>query len=591
MPLAVDHLLSAVSPFLVVSHGSSVGCPEGVHFNSVNLRNIAKWHPGKDTPNDTHYTVEYAIYGDRMDSGATQVRWRVKNQCRDIPQTRCDLSNETTDLDEGYFARVKAVGTNLSSKWAFTEKRFDPKADTTFGPPLVKLVVKENSVTVKLKGPMRWKTGNMTKEYSLLKIYPQMTYNLSVYDNRSNKTVLSLPIPWHASEWQCLTTPKDPFYDQLLLMLMGAVVPSVICLFMLILAGCLFYHFVCGNKQKSPPFLEILDLQNPPQTFCPEHTVTVNVVLVNIAKPMELITIKPNNIPALIHQTEWELELPNTSQQAPGIEPPKEGTCEDEFGEAQPEPLDYGFVGAAPEMPEVRESEASDIEKTHPLRLSQVNPYIAQRCAPGSQEPVENVLTGMCLDMNPKTGHFRMPLLSDIKLGVESTSYKEPDQMGPYAPQHVSVRETTEVDLWGDEAEEPQSYPTDYGFVGAVPKQQMVPTKYQTRSNRRDNQPLLLAQVNLYRSQRQALFPQESEEEDGLGGGNCVDWSPTTGILQMPLLSKPIPEVEGARKDRESEQLEILPSVLVRQSSEESEGESDLTKLQNVWSLQINMED
>ncbi|XP_031692974.1 interleukin-20 receptor subunit alpha isoform X4 [Oncorhynchus kisutch] len=575
----------------VVSHGSSVGCPEGVHFNSVNLRNIAKWHPGKDTPNDTHYTVEYAIYGDRMDSGATQVRWRVKNQCRDIPQTRCDLSNETTDLDEGYFARVKAVGTNLSSKWAFTEKRFDPKADTTFGPPLVKLVVKENSVTVKLKGPMRWKTGNMTKEYSLLKIYPQMTYNLSVYDNRSNKTVLSLPIPWHASEWQCLTTPKDPFYDQLLLMLMGAVVPSVICLFMLILAGCLFYHFVCGNKQKSPPFLEILDLQNPPQTFCPEHTVTVNVVLVNIAKPMELITIKPNNIPALIHQTEWELELPNTSQQAPGIEPPKEGTCEDEFGEAQPEPLDYGFVGAAPEMPEVRESEASDIEKTHPLRLSQVNPYIAQRCAPGSQEPVENVLTGMCLDMNPKTGHFRMPLLSDIKLGVESTSYKEPDQMGPYAPQHVSVRETTEVDLWGDEAEEPQSYPTDYGFVGAVPKQQMVPTKYQTRSNRRDNQPLLLAQVNLYRSQRQALFPQESEEEDGLGGGNCVDWSPTTGILQMPLLSKPIPEVEGARKDRESEQLEILPSVLVRQSSEESEGESDLTKLQNVWSLQINMED
>ncbi|XP_064781424.1 uncharacterized protein LOC135506018 isoform X2 [Oncorhynchus masou masou] len=575
----------------VVSHGSSVGCPEGVHFNSVNLRNIAKWHPGKDTPNDTHYTVEYAIYGDRMDSGATQVRWRVKNQCRDIPQTLCDLSNETTDLDEGYFARVKAVGTNLSSKWAFTEKRFDPKADTTFGPPLVKLVVKENSVTVKLKGPMRWKTGNMTKEYSLLKIYPQMIYNLSVYDNRSNKTVLSLPIPWHASDWQCLTTPKDPFYNQLLLMLMGAVVPSVICLFMLILAGCLFYHFVCGNKQKSPPFLEILDLQNSPQTFCPEHTVTVNVVLVNIAKPMELITIKPNNIPALIHQTEWELELPYTSQQAPGIEPPKEGSCEDEFGEAQPEPLDYGFVGAAPEMPEVRESEASDIEKTRPLRLSQVNPYIAQRCAPGSQEPVENVLTGMCLDMDLKTGLFRMQLLSDIKLGVESTSYKEPDQMGPYAPQHVSVRETTEVDLWGDKAEEPQNYPSDYGFVGAVPKQQMVPTKYQTRSNRTDNQPLLLAQVNLYRSQRQALFPQESEEEDGLGGGNCVDWSPTTGILQMPLLSKPIPEVEGARKDSESEQLEILSSVLVRQSSEESEGESDLTKLQNVWSLQINMED
>lgn len=335
-----------------------------------------------------------------------------------------------------------------------------------------------------------------------------------------------------------------------------------------------------------------MDIQNPPMTFCPEHAVTVNVVLVNIAKPMELMAIKPNNIPALIHQTERELVLPYTAQQAPGIEPPKEGSCEDEFGEAQPEPLDYGFVGAVPEMPEVRESEASDSEKTLPLRLSQVNPYIAQRCAPGSQEPVENVLTGICLDMDPKTGLFRMPLLSDIKLGVESTSYKEPDQVGPYALQHFSVRETTEVDLWGDKTEEPQSYPSDYGFVGAAPKQQMVTTKYQTRSNRRDNQPLLLAQVNLYRSQRQALFPQESEEEDG-SGGNCVDWSPTTGILQIPLLSKHIPEVEvEGEMNRELEQVEILPSVVVRQSEEsEGEDESDLTKLQNNWSLVINMEE
>ncbi|CAB1340253.1 unnamed protein product [Coregonus sp. 'balchen'] len=117
----------------VVSHGSSVARPEGVHFNSMNLRNIVKWHPGKDTPNDTHYTVEYAIYGDRVDGGARQVRWRVKKQCRDIPQTWCDLSNETTDLDEGYFARVKAVGKIRSSKWTLTEKRFEPKTDSKLG--------------------------------------------------------------------------------------------------------------------------------------------------------------------------------------------------------------------------------------------------------------------------------------------------------------------------------------------------------------------------------------------------------------------------------------------------------------------------
>lgn len=250
---------------------------------------------------------------------------------------------------------------------------------------------------------------------------------------------------------------------------------------------------------------------------------------------------------------------------------------EDEFREDQPEPLEYGFVGASPKIPEMRESEASDSEETLPLHLSQVNPYIAQRSASCSQGPVE-------------TGLFRIPLLSGLKMGEQSTSYKEPDRVGLYALQHFSVRETPEVDFWEDEAEEPQIYPSDYSFLRAAPEQQVVTTEYQTQSNRRDTQPLRLAQVNLYRNQRHTLFPQESEEEDG-SGGNCVDWSPTTGILQMPLLSKPIPEVEGARKDRESEQLEILPSVLVRQSSEESEGESDLTKLQNVWSLKINMED
>uniref|UniRef100_A0A8C7J8N8 Interleukin 20 receptor, alpha n=1 Tax=Oncorhynchus kisutch TaxID=8019 RepID=A0A8C7J8N8_ONCKI len=574
----------------VVSDVTSVARPERVHFNSMNLRNIVKWHPGKDAPNDTNYTVEYAIYlvfyGDRMDGGARRVRWRVKKKCRDIPQTWCDLSNETTDLDEGYFARVKALGKNGSSKWILTEKSFEPKADTTFGPPLVKLVVKENSVTVKLKGPMRWKTGNMTKEYSLLKFYPQMTYNLSVYDNTSNKTqhftvenrsfeyrllafetqycfsakaqVLSLLFACHASEWQCLTTPKDPFYGQLLLMLLGAVVPSVICLFMLILVGCLVYHFVCGNKQKSPPFLEISDIPNPPRTFCPEQAVTVNVVLVNMAKPMEMMPINPNTIFALIQHSEVEPILPYAAQQAPGREDSQEGSWEDDFREAQPEPLEYGFIGASPKIPEMRESEASHSEETLLLHLSQVNTHIAQRSAPCSQGPVEK-------------GLFRIPLLSGLKMGEESTSYKEPDRVGPYAPQHFSVREP-EVDFWEDKAEEPQSYPSEY----------------ETQSNRRGPQPLRLSQVNLYRTQRHTLFPQESEEEDG-SGGNCVDWSPTTGILQIPLLSKPIPEVE-VEMNRELEQVEILPSVVVRQS-EECEGESDLTELQNNWSLVINMEE
>lgn len=41
----------------------------------------------------------------------------------------CDLSNETWDLDHGYFARVRAVSRRASSKWVMTQ-RFDPKWDS-----------------------------------------------------------------------------------------------------------------------------------------------------------------------------------------------------------------------------------------------------------------------------------------------------------------------------------------------------------------------------------------------------------------------------------------------------------------------------
>ncbi|XP_010881255.1 interleukin-20 receptor subunit alpha [Esox lucius] len=573
----------------VVSHRSNVARPKGVHFSSMNLKNVVKWHHGEDSPNDTHYMVEYAIYGDMVDGGGRKVHWRVKKECVDIPQTWCDLSNETTDLDENYFARVKAVGTNISSRWTLTDKRFDPKADTIFGPPHVKLVVKENRAKVRLKGPMRWKTGNLTKEYSMLKFFPGMTYSLFVYDNRSNQTrhfplktksfecglltyetqycfsakAQYLTSPSHASEWECLTTPRDPFYDQLLLMVMGVAVPSLICLFILLIIGCLAYHFICGTKQQSPSFLAISNIPKPQQTFCPEQAVTVNVILVNMAKP--------STVPALIHQPDMAPLLPYAAHQAPDREESPEEPWERDLWQGQPETLDYGFVGA--EMPEIRETKASDIEETLPLGLSQSNPYVAQKCASRSQEPLDNIVfTGICLERDPETGLFRIPLPN---LGGEGKGYKEPDQVqSPYAPQCLSVSETPERDLWEEKADDPQIYPSDCGFVGSIPEQQVGTSEYLMLSDRRDTEP------------PQLLFPEESEEEDE--GGNCVDWSPTTGILQIPLLSQTMLEVEvGREKDTESEQMEILPSVIVRQSSEESEGESDLTKLQNVWNLQI----
>ncbi|KAL0967378.1 hypothetical protein UPYG_G00251490 [Umbra pygmaea] len=573
----------------VISDRSFLPSPEDIYFNSMNLRNTLMWHAGKDTPNDTHYTVEYAIYGDTVDVGGKKVRWRVKKQCVDIPQLWCDLSNETTDLDENYYARVKAVSTNKSSKWKIS-KRFDPKSDTSLGPPLVKLVGKGNTVTVKLKGPMRWKTGNMSKEYSMFKFLPKMAYTLFVNDYRSNKTdhftlesrsfkyeqlgydtkycfaakAQFLSRSSNASEWQCLTTPKDPFFDQLLGMLLGVAVPSAICLFVLIVFGYLVYHFVSGNKQQSPSSLEILGHYNTPRTLHPEQAVTVNLILVNMAKP--------TSSPALIHQPKVMPQLTYAAQQAPCRQDSQVVCSENESDEGQLEPLDYCFVGAAPEMPQIRGSEASDSDETLPLCLNRGNPYVAQRHAPCSQERVGDVFTGICLGRDPKTGLFMIPLED---LDVQRARGKKHHEVGSYAPQNFSLREIPEGDACEDEAEEGQR---DGIHLRGT-------TGYHTEFIRRDAQPLQIEPVNLHMSQ--SLIPQESNDEDGCEV-NCVDWSPTTGILQIPLLSMSVPETEEAVEEVvESERVEILASVLVRQSSQGSEGDSDLVRLQNAWSLQL----
>lgn len=55
--------------------------------------------------------------------------WRPVQECRKITRTWCDLSNETKAEEQGYFARVRAIGPQSSSTWAVTP-RFDPKSES-----------------------------------------------------------------------------------------------------------------------------------------------------------------------------------------------------------------------------------------------------------------------------------------------------------------------------------------------------------------------------------------------------------------------------------------------------------------------------
>uniref|UniRef100_A0A3P9LN56 Fibronectin type-III domain-containing protein n=1 Tax=Oryzias latipes TaxID=8090 RepID=A0A3P9LN56_ORYLA len=168
--------------------GSFPPSPINVSFSSVNLRNVLHWLPGQDTPNDTHFTVQYAIYGESVDGG-NQLKWMAVRQCTAIVRTWCDLSAQTSDLDDGYYARVRSVVRKKSSKWTGLQRRFDPKEETRLGPPLITVEVHNNTATITLKGPMRYQLNNQTTAISMAEIYTHMTYNLSVHNTHLEQMV------------------------------------------------------------------------------------------------------------------------------------------------------------------------------------------------------------------------------------------------------------------------------------------------------------------------------------------------------------------------------------------------------------------
>ncbi|KAJ8275100.1 hypothetical protein COCON_G00097250 [Conger conger] len=528
----------------VVTHGSVVAAPQDIWFKSYNLKNVLEWRPGDGAGNKTRYRVQYAIYGDQ-EKNKERVMWRTKKQCKEVLQTFCDLSNETSDLEEEYYGRVKAVNTAGTSEWT-TTSRFIPKRQTTFGPPIVKVTVNERKLIIKLKGPMRWKIGNRSKEYSLAKYYPQMMYNVSIHNSMTKKTIifllqnnsieyglldystefcvsakvlfLSLVLQADGSHKHCITTAKDPFFDQILLVILGYVLPLALTIFFLTLIGCLVYRYIFGNKQKTPSNLWV---QHQPDT---KLLLTVN---------------------------HFTISLPKTS-------------CEKEQWEAE--------GPRKPLFPALKEA-----DETKPP-VSRIPGYATQTCAP--------------------------PLLPQLE-SVGLDNYNEDDDENNEDDDDENNEDGSEADTWRsqsldygivvkeEEEVEEEGWPEGHGGADAIISSQEEGIGTQPSEQ--------LAWWMSYRRQFQDVrtsgLQEEDEEEEGedadAGGSILVDWDPNTGRLQIPNLS--MLEMEADQEERpECDQVvptDILANVYVRQSSEDSTASEDaLTKIENNWALQINME-
>ncbi|XP_007260542.3 interleukin-20 receptor subunit alpha [Astyanax mexicanus] len=517
--------------------------PQDVHFYSINLRNLLLWSPGKDTAHGATYTVEYATYGDAL-GGSDQVAWKPAEQCRDITDTECDLTDQTDEMDEDYFARVKANGPNSHSHWVETERRFRPFSDTIMGPPKVKVILVENYMHVKLKGPFQWKSSRMKKGCSLWKIFPRMVYNISVFNNKSknmqhillqNDTLKWGPLEYESehcvkaeaysrflplsriqSDWICLTIPSDPLSAQMMMLIFGGVIPSAICLFILAAVGAFTYYYICDHRQKLPTSTEIVSVEETGKTFQPEKPLIINLNLFSTNLSTEEWKQKP--LGALYHDdSENEhllpiLALPSGSSRGP----------------------------------------------EHPQPQGEIVPsYAAQQIQPDQDQAGFDTASDASADLWSSHGF----LTDDYGLVACERLQQDPHQ-------HVSGL-----------------------VVGGMANMSAQPSE---------------CKVNVHKAQSEERDPgekryeeEEQEEEEEKEKGTLVDWDPRTGVLKIPLLyqisSEETKETEAdavtATETRVNIDLlqrkPILTSLVFRQSSQESSEEDIFTKMEKDWGLQI----
>ncbi|KAB5581495.1 hypothetical protein PHYPO_G00176400 [Pangasianodon hypophthalmus] len=139
--------------------------PLQVEFHSVNFRNVLHWKPQPEAADDLQYFVQYKVYGDKQ--------WSVCEPCQAIHKLQCDLSQETSDPRQWYYARVQARSSKGFSPWV-TSARFYPQWDTTFSPPKIKLNVTEQGIVVWIRPPRTPLQGQRNSRISVTKLLKLM---------------------------------------------------------------------------------------------------------------------------------------------------------------------------------------------------------------------------------------------------------------------------------------------------------------------------------------------------------------------------------------------------------------------------------
>ncbi|XP_039710197.1 interleukin-22 receptor subunit alpha-1 [Pteropus medius] len=147
-----------------------------VKFQSSNFENILTWDSGPESTPDTVYSVEYKTYG--------EVEWLVKTGCQRITRKSCNLTMETSNLTEQYYARVTAISTGGRSATKMTD-RFSSLQHTTIKPPDVTCIPKVRSIQMIVHPTSTpFYTGDGHQQ-TLEDIFQDLFYRLDLYVNHT----------------------------------------------------------------------------------------------------------------------------------------------------------------------------------------------------------------------------------------------------------------------------------------------------------------------------------------------------------------------------------------------------------------------
>ncbi|XP_067150877.1 interleukin-20 receptor subunit alpha isoform X2 [Apteryx mantelli] len=240
------------------------------------MKNVLHWSAPEGTGDGVLYKVKYSVYG--------VGKWIKKSECRNISRTWCDLSSETSDYEEQYYASVKAFLHGMCSDWIETT-RFNPLTDTKIDPPMVSVSSTEKSISVILTAPEKWKRNPEGESISLAQVYPGLQYNVSVLNKKTKKrwwfsvSNNTLVVPWlEPGTAYCVsaqihvTTP-----------LLNSGFSKEYCIATLKVACYCVHRYIHVSKQKHPTNLvwHYTD-KCKERVFIPCEKIVVNLITINV---------------------------------------------------------------------------------------------------------------------------------------------------------------------------------------------------------------------------------------------------------------------------------------------------------------------